>query len=134
MKHKRAKKSKQGLGFLKDCSNDITYSKTTLPEAQTNIHRTIFSLDTIELPKLSRPSPRCPEFLFNHNCSSSVVASSILESIPHEHKILQESCPRLFSTEDSFSSVKTQAINTHIIKPNDWKLLPPSAFDHRTEH
>ncbi len=79
-------------------------------------------LDSVQLPKLTRPSPRRPDFLLD--CAPP---TSVIDSIP-EDGLRPHPLPQL-PNEHSFSSASTQSIDTFcIIKPNDWKLLPPSAF------
>lgn len=108
-------------------------------------NKIISNIDAVELPKISRPPPRRPNYLFETTPPFiGTTNNSIIDSIPNPpcHLISgeQPSLPLGHPVNDSFLSVTTvhseltsnnnnkPVINTCIIRPKDWKLLPPSAF------
>ena len=115
-----------------------TIAKASVKPAQTDIYwnRIISNIDTVEIPKISRPPPRRPDYLFEGTSSPFMEATNnIMDSIPDHRSLLVSEKPST-PANDSFMSVATvysnmtdqQFINNYIVRPNDWKLLPPSAF------
>ena len=70
-------------------------------------------IECVELPRLSRPPPRRPNFLYNDDSTPVSTTGSIVESMPLPPVAIPPTIPSDYSA---------------IVKPNDWKLLPPSAF------
>ena len=90
-------------------------------------------LNNLDIVRLSRPPPKRPEFLFN--VPFQPPKSTMLDSVPKQCPFPEAEDHSLPKDDNSFLSVTTvtgfqdQAINAnYIIKPSDWKLMPPSAF------